>query len=61
VICRWFRVDERASTFLWSFTIPVAFPHWEGQVVWKSAAIEQSGWSMHKGLNGGLLRTKSAL
>jgi hypothetical protein len=60
-IWRWFTTDERANTFLRSFTIPVAFPHWGGRVVLKFAAIEQLGRSTQKGLNGGLLRTKSAL
>jgi hypothetical protein len=60
-IWRWFTVDEGANTFLRSFTIPVTFPYRGGRVVWKYVAIEQSRQSMYKGLNGDLLRTKSAL
>jgi hypothetical protein len=30
-------------------------------VIWKSMITKQSGQSMHKGLNGGLLHRKSAL
>jgi hypothetical protein len=61
MIWRWFTMDEQASTFLRSFTIPTTFPRQGGRVVWKFVAIEQSKQSTHKGLNGSLLCTKNAL